>query len=252
MINSSHFQRKMTIDRGKSLLCNLTNTLVVLIESIIESPAGNKEPVLNEANILLDVLETASQDIGRYDIRIIKGGGGSLLKKIDDFYALVTAFDVTRNENRNRSVLKLFLKAFEPMAEVFAMNWNSELNNPDEDSDSASVPVHLLAEIENVEENTPKKDDEEINRPQTIFEKFSPLSGQVEVINCQLCAATFTNPDSVKNHYRKKHPGTPAPAVRSRTGTCKLKSKNNPSERCGGKFSTGQINRHLQVCMTYS
>ena len=230
------------------MLCNLTNTLVVLIESINESPANNKEPVLHEANVLLDVLETATQDIGRYDIRIIKGGGGSLCKKIDDFYAMVTAFDLTRNENRNKSVLKLFLKAFEPMGEVLAMEWNSELNIPDEDS--ASVPVHLLAETEKVDENTPKKHDEGLNRPQTIFEKFSPLSAQVEVINCTVCAATFTNPDSVKNHYRKKHPGIPAPAIKSRAGTCKLKSKNNPSERCGGKFSTGQINRHLQVCMT--
>ena len=229
----------MTVDRGKILLSNLTNTLVVLIESINDSNSDNKETVLHEANILLDVIESASNDVGKYDIRYVRGSGLSLCKLIDDFYAIVTAWDMTRNQNRSKSLLKLFLKSFEPLSETLAMEWNSELDKPDDINEPGKTT-----------ENTPKKDNNSRDPPQRIFEKFSPLTRPVEVINCELCTATFTNPDSKKNHYRKKHPGIPVPAIIQYTGTCKLKSKNYPSERCGGQFSTSQINRHLQVCTT--
>ena len=73
----------MTVDRGKILLSNLTNTLVVLIESINDSDADNKETVLHEANVLLDVIEGASNDVGKYDIRYVRGSGLSLCKFID-------------------------------------------------------------------------------------------------------------------------------------------------------------------------
>ena len=234
----------MESERGKSIISSLYDTLVVLIESLNESEA-DKGTVLHEANQLLDLLEVAIKDVGKYDLRCL---GGNLCNTIERFFAMVSAFDSSKNQSMNKHVLKLFWKTYLPLSANLDLIWNSGLEKlagavTDGGRTSNSLAINLPTEPVDKGDITPKKDD----KPLSIFEKFTPLLKQTETIKCEHCETTFSNPKSIPRHYKKFHPDLPIPKVVHPLGTCKLASKTAAGQRCGSKFTRDQMKRHLQV-----
>ena len=231
------------------LLNVLQENLSVLIENI-NSEAGDseknaKESVLGKAGELFNLLEKAANDVGRYDIRHVSGM--KLIGEIETFYAAVSAFDVTKMSNKNKSVLKLFFKNLESIDKSISQPWNTDLpldeefedaQNRSEDNDLIHLPTDPIPKEQLA---TPK------GRVVSIFEKFTPLTKQVVVEDCAVCGVKFTHHKSRENHYRKKHPEVEVPIAPKSKGTCKLPDKLKPAQRCGKMFTSDQINRHLKV-----
>ena len=237
----------LKMEVAHTLLTVLRDNLQVLIENINSDdvPNDDKVALLSKCPEMLNIIEKAIEDIGRYDIRRV--GGKKLVAELDSFYAMATAYDVTKNNNLNKSILKLFFMNLQTIEKNLNQTWNSDLLPADDEEDefdnagAGSSAVHLPTEpLPAARLETPK------GKRIRIFEKFSPLFKQVAVPDCTMCGKKFTDPRSRSNHYSKIHQVTvvKTPEV---LGTCKLADKQNPSVRCGKKFTKHQINRHLKV-----
>ena len=248
LINNAYYFR-MDKERGKVLLSTLYDTLVVLIESLNEESEADKENILHQANLLLDLLETAKKDVGKYDLRFL---GGNLCRTIESFFALVSAYDATKNKSKDKSVLKLFWKAYLPLIPSLDLDWNCKLEKPavlalagvnEQSRSHNNLTIKLPTEPVEKGDITPKKNENSLR----IFELFTPLLKQAESIKCGHCETTFRNTKSVQRHHKKFHPNLPVPKVAHSLGTCKLASKASPGDRCGAKFTRDQMKRHLTV-----
>ena len=230
------------------LLQVLQENLSVLIENInsdCEAGDSEKESVLGKAAELFNLLEKAADDVGQYDIRRVSGR--KLIGEIETFYAEVSAFDIMKNNNKNKSVLKLFFKNIESIDKSINEPWNTDLpvdeqfedgEHRNEEKDQVNLPSDPIPKEQLA---TPK------GRVVSMFEKFTPLTKQVVVEDCGVCHVKFTHPKSRENHYRKNHPEVDVPIAPKSKGTCKLPDKSKPAQRCGKMFTSDQINRHLKV-----
>lgn len=229
-----------------TMLTVLRDNLQVLIENLnseSDVPSDDKKVVLNKCAEMLNIIEKAIKDIGRYDIRRVRGK--RLLAELDSLYAMVCAFDMTKNQNQNKSLLKLFFMNLKNVEQNLNQTWNTDLLPPEEEEDEVDVAsssaVTLPTEpvsAANLETPTGKNI--------RIFEKFSPLFKKADVPDCTVCGTKFTDSRSRSNHYKKKHEIVVHKSAEI-MGTCKLAAKLNPSVRCGKKFTKHQINRHLKV-----
>ena len=191
------FQTSMAESARTTVLLNvLQENLSVLIENInsdCEAGDSEKESVLGKAAELFNLLEKAADDVGQYDIRRVSGR--KLIGEIETFYATVSAFDVTKNSNRNKSVLKLFFKNLEAIDHSISQAWNTDLP-PDEEFEDVQHRtedndlIHLPTDpIPKEQLETPKQ------RVVRMFEKFTPLTKQV--VHNGTCAIT--------TKYRLRH-----------------------------------------------
>ena len=228
------------------------------------------------AKDVLKSLEEVARNLGRMDVRCI--GNPSLLRELKDFVSLFEDEDIRRRVSGAMS--SSLEKKIEKLGDVLAQSWNSDLEEEDivrEDTKVQNTGDGLESQNsgDGLESQNPR-DDLEVQNPgdglesqnpgvgegiesqrtpkknksePEVFYKFSPLGQTREKIKCPYppCKKSYQLVRSLNEHISSKHPGQqPFKEVSDPRGHCKLPSKKDETEQCGGSFKPDQINRHLK------